>query len=58
MALLPYALAVAAASLLYVAVADLIPGLHKRTDLRASALQVLWIGVGVAVVILAESQLH
>jgi zinc and cadmium transporter len=41
-----------------VAVADLIPGLHKRTDLRASTLQVLWIGVGVAVVILAESQLH
>jgi zinc and cadmium transporter len=58
MALLPYALAVAAASLLYVAVADLIPGLHKRTDLRASALQVIWIGVGVAVVMLAESQLH
>lgn len=58
MALLPYALAVAAASLLYVAVADLIPGLHRKTDLRASAFQVLWIGVGVAVVILAESQLH
>ena len=58
MALLPYALAVAAASLLYVAVADLIPGLHRKTDLRASAFQVLWIGVGVGVVILAESQLH
>lgn len=58
MALLPYALAVAAASLLYVAVADLIPGLHRKTDLRASAFQVLWIGVGVGVVVLAESQLH
>lgn len=58
MALLPYALAVAAASLLYVAVADLIPGLHKRTDLRASVFQVLWIGVGVALVFAAESQLH
>jgi zinc and cadmium transporter len=43
---------------LYVAVADLIPGLHRKTDLRASAFQVLWIGVGVGVVILAESQLH
>ena len=42
MALLPYALAVAAASLLYVAVADLIPGLHRKTDLRARAFQVLW----------------
>ena len=58
MAWLPYALAVAAASLLYVAVADLIPGLHRKTDLRASAFQVLWIGVGVGVVVLAESQLH
>ncbi|MBM4216979.1 MAG: ZIP family metal transporter [Gammaproteobacteria bacterium] len=58
MALLPYALAVAAASLLYVAVADLIPGLHRKTDLRASAFQVLGVGVGVGVVVLAESQLH
>lgn len=58
MALLPYALAVAAASLLYVAVADLIPGLHKRTDLRAGVFQVLWIGVGVTIVFFAEAQLH
>jgi len=58
MALLPYALAVAAASLIYVAVADLIPGLHRRTDLRASLAQVAWIAVGVAVVMFAESQLH
>jgi zinc and cadmium transporter len=58
MSLLPYALAVAAASLLYVAVADLIPGLHKRTDLRAGAFQLLWIGVGIGLVAFAESQLH
>jgi zinc and cadmium transporter len=58
MALLPYALAVAAASLLYVAVADLIPGLHKRTDLRASVFQVVWIAVGVSLVMVAEAQLH
>jgi len=58
MSLLPYALAVAAASLLYVAVADLIPGLHKRTDLRAGAYQLLWIGVGIGLVAFAESQLH
>ncbi len=58
MALLPYALAVAAASLIYVAVADLIPGLHRRTDLRASLAQVAWIAVGVGVVMVAESQLH
>ena len=34
-ALLPYALAFAAASFIYVAVADLIPGLHRRVDVRA-----------------------
>ena len=31
--LLPYALAFAASSFIYVAVADLIPGLHRRVDL-------------------------
>lgn len=56
--LLPYALGVAAASLLYVAVADLIPSLHRRTDPRASALQLLFIGVGIALVAFAESQVH
>ncbi|MDR3323847.1 MAG: ZIP family metal transporter, partial [Zoogloeaceae bacterium] len=32
---IPYILAVAAASMIYVAVADLIPGLHKRAELEA-----------------------
>jgi zinc and cadmium transporter len=58
MQLLPYALAVAAASMLYVAVADLIPGLHRRTDAGASVAQVLLIGAGVLVVAFAESQAH
>jgi len=48
--LLPYALAVSAASLLYVAVADLIPGLHRRVDTRSSLWQVLLIAAGVALV--------
>ena len=56
--LLPYALAVAAASLLYVAVADLIPGLHRRTDLRGSLAQVAWIGVGITLVAVAEQYAH
>jgi zinc and cadmium transporter len=56
--LLPYALAVAAASLLYVAVADLIPGLHRRTDLRGSLAQVAWIAIGIAVVAVAEQYAH
>lgn len=56
--LLPFALAVAAASLLYVAVADLIPGLHRRIDPRSSVTQVVLIGVGVALIAFAESHAH
>lgn len=45
---LPYFLALAAASFLYVAMADLIPGLHRgRTD-AGSMRQILLIGAGVA----------
>ena len=45
---IPSLLGLAAASMLYVAVADLIPGLHKRTELRATLQQVLLISLGVA----------
>jgi len=56
--LLPYALAFAAASFIYVAVADLIPGLHRRVDVRAGIEQVLFIGLGVAVVYFTHQQMH
>jgi zinc and cadmium transporter len=46
--LLPYAICVAAASLLYVAVADLIPGLHRRVEARAAVGQVVLIAAGAA----------
>jgi zinc and cadmium transporter len=58
LSILPFAIAVAAASLLYVAVADLIPGLQRRSDTRASVAQVALIGLGIAVVAFAESQAH
>ena len=45
---LPEILALAAASMIYVAVADLIPGLHRQTGLRESFTQVLFIALGVA----------
>jgi zinc and cadmium transporter len=46
-ALLPYFLALSAASFLYVAMADLIPGLHRgRTD-ASSLRQILLVGAGV-----------
>lgn len=43
-------LALAAASMIYVAVADLIPGLHRRRELHATVQQVVLIGIGVALI--------
>ena len=57
-AVIPYILALAAASLLYVAVADLIPSLHKRTELNATISQLCLIGLGVATVWLVGIWLH
>ena len=56
--LLPYALALAAAGFLYIAVAGLIPALHRRADPRTSLAQVALIGLGVAVIAWAESLTH
>jgi len=44
----PTILGLAASSMLYVAVADLIPNLHKRTELRATISQLALIACGVA----------
>jgi zinc and cadmium transporter len=55
---LPYALAVAAASFLYVAVADLIPGLHRRVDARTSLQQVALIALGVVVIAVSHGFAH
>jgi len=43
-------IAVAAASMIYIAVADLIPGLHKRTELHATFQQVVLIALGVGAI--------
>lgn len=53
-AVLPHALAVAAACLLYVAVADLIPGLHRRVGRADSVVQVAMMAAGVALIALVE----
>jgi len=50
--LLPDVMTIAAASLLYVAVADLIPGLHQRVDPRAAFTQIALMGAGLATVLL------
>ncbi len=55
---LPYALAFAAAGFLYIAVAGLIPGLHRRADPRTSLAQVVLMGLGVGTIAWAESLAH
>lgn len=56
--LTPYVLAVAASSFIYIAVADLIPGLHKRSELHVTLQQVVLICAGVVVIYWAHSTLH
>lgn len=55
---IPYLLALAAASMIYVAVADLIPGLHKRTELRATLQQISLILLGVGTIFLTHHIAH
>ena len=55
---IPSLLALAAASMIYVAVADLIPGLHKRAQLRDTVQQVSLILLGVGSVALMGLLLH
>lgn len=56
--LLPFVLAIAASSFLYVAVADLIPGLHRKVDARTSAQQIVLIIAGVMVIYFSHATLH
>ena len=57
-AYLPYFLAVASSSFLYVALADLIPQLQKQLTARETAAQILWLGVGMGMVTLASGLTH
>ncbi|CAN5331940.1 ZIP family metal transporter [soil metagenome] len=56
--LFPYLLVVASSSFIYVAVADLIPQLQHRLSLRGTLAQLAWMGAGLAIVVVAVSQLH
>lgn len=53
--ILPTVLAIAAASLLYVAVADLIPSLHRRPEPLETLRQLALIGLGVGVIAAAHA---
>jgi zinc and cadmium transporter len=54
----PPLLGLAAASMLYVAVADLIPGLHRRAELAATAQQVVLIALGIGTIWLVDEIVH
>lgn len=49
---IPYVLAISAASFIYIAVADLVPGLHRHTTLKSSVTQVLLLLAGIATIAL------
>ena len=55
---IPPLLGLAAASMLYVSVADLIPGLHKRPELLATLQQVVLITLGVVTIWLVGELAH
>jgi len=50
-------LGVVAASMIYVAVADLIPGLHRRPELQATVVQTVLIAAGIAAIALVRALL-
>ena len=55
---IPTLLGLAAASMLYVAVADLIPGLHRRPEIHATMQQVALIALGIATIWLVGELAH
>jgi zinc and cadmium transporter len=56
--LVPYVLALAASSFIYIAVADLIPGLHKRVEAKATLQQMILILSGIAIIYTSHTFLH
>lgn len=55
---LPYFLCLAASSFIYIAVADLIPSLHKKTDTKTSLQQIGFILCGVLLIVVMQRIAH
>ena len=55
---LPFFLAVASSSFVYVALADLIPQLQRHVSARETAFQIFWLLLGMAVVTLVSGAAH
>jgi zinc and cadmium transporter len=53
--ILPYALGLAAGTLLYVALANLVPGLQRKGGLGAGATQLLWMLAGIAIIWITQA---
>lgn len=56
--ILPYFLTLAASSFIYIAVADLIPSLHHKTDLKTSLQQISFILAGVLLILMMQNIAH
>lgn len=56
--LLPYFLALASSSFVYVALADLVPQLQKRLTMRETLAQIIWLVAGMAVVTMVSGLAH
>ena len=56
--LLPYMLAIASSSFIYVALADLIPQLQKRLSSRETTAQIVWLVSGIALVSVVSYLAH
>lgn len=56
--ILPYFLTLAASSFIYIAVADLIPSLHHKTDLKTSLQQIGFILAGVLLILAMQNIAH
>ncbi len=54
----PYVLVLAAASFIYIAVADLIPEMHRRSDIRSSVVQIVFISAGIGTILVSHLLLH
>jgi zinc and cadmium transporter len=55
---LPFMLVIASSSYVYVALADLIPQLQKRLSATETAMQIVWLLAGIALVTLATQSMH
>ena len=56
--ILPYFLTLAASSFIYIAVADLIPSLHRKTDIKTSLEQIGFILAGVVLILVMQGIAH